>query len=139
MKFSAIATIATTLALFVAGSTPAFSQTSLGATAPIQVLSLQYQPDLAGTEEEGEGSLAQPGIMVTFKNVTSKPIHAVVLAITDASGHQLGTVSRHGTFSPGVSITRYFGSLKLKDKNGVPANATPVEIGFKDGTQWTAK
>jgi hypothetical protein len=138
MKFSAIATIATTFALFVAGSGLAFSQTAGSAGAPIQVLSLQYQPDLAGTEEEGENS-ARPGIMVTFKNVTSKPVHAVIFAITDASGHQLGSVSRHGTFSPGVQITRYFGNLRLKDKNGVPANATPVEVGFKDGTQWEAK
>jgi hypothetical protein len=139
MKFSAMAAIAATFALFIAGLAPAFSQTKLGGPAPIQVLSLQYQPSLAGVEEEGEGSVTQPGIMVTFKNVSSKPIHAVVLAITDASGDQLGTVSRHGTFSPGVPITRYFGNLRLKDKNGVPANATPVEVGFKDGTQWTVK
>jgi hypothetical protein len=133
MKFSALVMTLAVAAMFAAGSTFASSQT----TSPIQVLNLQYQA--AVTDDEDGGANVRPGIMVTFKNVTAKPVHAVVFSITDASGFQLGTVSRHGTFSPGVSITRYFGDVKLKDKHGVPAKAAPVEVGFKDGTTWDAK
>jgi hypothetical protein len=137
MKLSAVASIATTLALFAAGSTFASSQTS---AAPIQVLNLQYQPYNTSDDDQGGSANAasQPGVMVTFKNVTSKPIHAVVFSITDASGFPLGTVSRHGTFSPGVSITRYFGNVKMKDKHGSPAKAIPIEVGYTDGSQWDA-
>jgi hypothetical protein len=137
MKFSAVAAIATTLALFAAGSTFASSQTG---GAPIQVLNLQYQPYNTSDDDQGGAANAasQPGVMVTFKNVTAKPIHAVVFSITDASGFPLGTVSRHGTFSPGVSITRYFGNVKMKDKHGSPAKAVPIEVGYTDGSQWDA-
>ena len=114
MKFSAIATIAATFAMFAAGTTFASSQAMMAAKAPIQVLNLQYQPIINGVEASEESSDTQPGIMVTFKNVSAKPVHAVVFAIFDAAGNQLGTVSRHGTFSPGVQITRYFGDVKLK-------------------------
>jgi hypothetical protein len=126
--------------LFVAGSTVAFSQTyKESAKAPIQVLNLQYQPVINGVEAEEESSTTQPGIMVTFKNVTSKPIHSVVFAIDDAAGNQVGTVSRHGTFSPGVQITRYFGNIRLKNAAGDPTKAIPVQVDYKDGTQWVAK
>jgi hypothetical protein len=141
MKFSAFATIASTLAFFVAGSTFGFSQTSFKETfkSPIQVLNLQYQPVINGPEGEEENSTTQPGIMVTFKNVTSKPIHSVVFAIDDAAGNQVGTVSRHGTFSPGVQITRYFGNIRLKNASSDPTKAIPIQVGFKDGTQWVLK
>jgi hypothetical protein len=141
MKFSAIATIAATFAMFAAGTTLGSSQAMVKETAkaPIQVLNLQYQPIINGVEASEESSDTQPGIMVTFKNVSAKPVHAVVFAIFDAAGNQLGTVSRHGTFSPGVQITRYFGDVKLKGSHGDPAKAVPVEVGYKDGTQWVAK
>jgi hypothetical protein len=135
MKFSTVAAFAMTLGLFVTGSTIAFSQTA----APIQVQSLQYQPYNTDTSDSGITPVRQPGIMITFKNVSSKPIHAVIFSIKDASGFELGAVSRHGTFSPGVSITRYFGDVKLKDKHGLPAKATPIDVGFKDGTEWPPK
>jgi hypothetical protein len=134
MKFSAIVMAFAIAAMFAVGSTLASSQT----TTPIQVLNLQYQPDVGDEDEGGSSFNFRPGIMVTFKDVTPKPVHAVVFAILDSSGFQLGTVSRHGTFSPGVDITRYFGDVKLKDKHGVPAKATPVQVGFKDGTTWNA-
>ncbi len=136
MKLSAIVVSLATVAMFAVGTTFASSQTA----PPIQVLNLQYQPADVGDEDTSGATVAiQPGIMVTFKNVTTKPVHAVVFAIMDASGAQLGTVSRHGTFSPGVSITRYFGDVKLKDSKGLPAKAAPIEVGFKDGTTWDAK
>jgi hypothetical protein len=139
MKFSAFAAIASTLALFAAASTFASSQTS---AVPIQVLNLQYQPSNESNEDAvGFGNAAsQPGVMLTFKNVTTRPIHAVVFSITDASGFPLGTVSRHGTFSPGVTITRYFGNVKMKDidKHGDPAKAIPIEVGYTDGSMWDA-
>jgi hypothetical protein len=100
---------------------------------------MQYTDNSSSSEDEGgSNSVLQPGIMVTFKNVTSRPIHAVIFAITDSSGFQLGTVSRHGTFSPGVSITRYFGDLRLKDKHGLPVKATTTQVGFTDGTMWSS-
>jgi hypothetical protein len=124
-------------AVVVGLSTIAPATTFAQSPAPIQVTNLQYTEQ--GSEDEGGGSAVQPpGLMLTFKNVTSKPIHAVVFAVTDASGHQLGIVSRHGTFSPGVSVTRYFGDIRLKDKYGQPAKARPVQVGFKDGTTWNA-
>jgi hypothetical protein len=139
MKFSAFAAIASTLVLFAAASTFASSQPS---GAPVQVLNLQYQPyNVADEDVGGNGNAAsQPGVMVTFKNVTTKPIHAVVFSIQDSSGFPLGTVSRHGTFSPGVTITRYFGNVKMKDvdKHGDPAKAVPIEIGYTDGSTWDA-
>jgi hypothetical protein len=141
MKFSAIATIAITVALFAAGSTVGFSQqpTKESFKSPIQVLNLQYQPVVNGVEAEEESSTTQPGIMVTFKNVSKKPIHSVIFAIDDAAGNQVGTVSRHGTFSPGVQITRYFGNIRLKNANSDPTKAIPIQVGFKDGTQWVLR
>lgn len=139
MKIAVIVMAVAVVSLSALGWTPASAQTTSTNTAPIQVTNLQYTGPISTDEDDGgsDGDL-RPGLMLTFKNITSRPIHTVVFAVTDASGYQLGTVSRHGTFSPGVSIMRYFGDLPLKHKHGSPAKATPVLVGFKDGTSWSS-
>jgi hypothetical protein len=134
MRLASVAmAVVAAFALTTAGWTTASAQSKV----PIKVTNLQYTPNQYGTEEEGEDNATnQPGIMLTFVNTTKQPVHSVVFQITDASGHDLGTVSRHGTFSPGVSITRYFGNLRLKNKDGVPVKATPIEVGFTNGKTW---
>jgi hypothetical protein len=142
MKLSAIVMTVAALGLSAFGSTSAFAQTIAAvaaAPAPVQVSNLQYTDGNYGSENDGmPDSTTAPGLMLTFKNVTSRPIHAVTFAVLDSSGYELATVSRHGTFSPGVNITRYFGDIRLKDKHGVPARAVPVEVGFKDGSVWSS-
>ncbi len=137
MKRMAIAVAAATFGLSTIGS-HASAETMSSGNAPIRVLNLQYQDQVNDYEEYGAAQDVQPGIMLTFKDVSAQTVRSVIFAINDASGHQLGTVSRHGTFSPGVSITRYFGDVQLKDKHGLPATATPIEVQFKDGTVWSS-
>ncbi len=136
MKRLAIFTLLAAVGISMLGAVPASAQNNPISVAPIQVLNFQYSREVPDAENEGSGQ--PPGAMVTFKNVTSKPIHSVIFALRDGTGYELGSVGRHGQFSPGVSITRYFGSIRLKDKHGDPITATPVEVGFSDGSTWTA-
>ncbi len=134
MKPSALVALAIVAAVSAFGSSSAFAQSVADAVAPIQVVNFQYAQTDPGSRDSSE--IDRPGVMVTFKNVTSRPVHEVVFAVSDASGYQLATVSRHGTFAPGVTVTRYFGDIRPKEKHGDPAKATPVEVGFKDGSTW---
>jgi hypothetical protein len=136
MKRIAIVALATAFGMSMFGAVLATAQ-SEPTSAPVQVLNFQYSRDILYGENEGSGQ--PPGAMVTFKNVTAKPIHSIIFALRDSGGHRVGSVSRRGIFSPGVSITRYFGSIPLKAKHGDPIAATPVEVGFADGSTWTSK
>jgi hypothetical protein len=81
---------------------------------------------------------SEPGLMLTFRNVTVRPVDEVVFAVNDASGCEVGIVIRRGTFSPGVAIRRYVGDAFLKGTHGVPVQATPIAVGFANGTSWAS-
>jgi hypothetical protein len=134
MKISAIVMTAFTAAMFALGSTFAFSQTA----APIQVESFRYVPADSGEQSDDYDNLVDNGVWVTFKNVGQRTVKEVAFAVRDASGFQLGTVDRSGTFSPGVNITRNFGMVKDKHKHGAPAKATLLSATFSDGSTWTS-
>jgi hypothetical protein len=136
MKRLAILTLLAVVGISTLSGAPTSAQSDPASSAPIQVLNFQYSREVLDASNEGSGQ--PPGAMVTFKNITSKTIHSVTFALQDSTGYELGSVSRHGTFSPGVSITRYFGSIRLKDKHGDPIKATPIEVGFVDGSSWSA-
>jgi hypothetical protein len=124
MKFSNIVVAVVAFSLSAVPWTFASAQTMPISASPIQVLNMQYTENSSSSEDEGgNNSVLRPGIMVTFKNVTSRPIHAVIFAITDSSGFQLGT---------------YFGDVRLKDKHGLPVRATTTQVGFTDGTMWSS-
>jgi uncharacterized cupredoxin-like copper-binding protein len=135
VKISAIVMAAAVAGLFSAGSAFASTQVAAAGGPPVKVLNFQY----SYASPDDEVGLPQEGLMLTFENVSSQAAKSVVFAVRDASGFQLGTVTRHGTFSPGVDITRYFGEVKMKHKHGDPAKANVIEVTFADGTQWDAK
>lgn len=135
MKLSAIVMAASTAAMFAVGSTFAYSQS---APAPVQVESFRYVPIDSGSESDDYDNTVDNGIWVTFKNVGARTVRDVSFAVHDASGFQLGTIDRHGTFSPGVNITRNFGLVKDKHKHGGPASATLLSATFSDGSTWTS-
>jgi len=133
MKRSAIAMVAATLGLVTMGSF--VSAQSVAVTAsPIQVLNFQY----SYATPDDEVGLPPEGLMLTFKNVGSQPAKDIVFAVRDASGFELGSVSRHGTFSPGVDVTRFFGEVKMKHKHGSPVKANAIAVTFADGSEWVA-
>jgi hypothetical protein len=136
MKLSATVMAMAALGLSALGWTSASAQAKMRTASPIQVLNFQYN---AGSSDDEPGGQPEEGLMLTFKNVSPKTAHVVAFAVVDASGFRLGTVDRHGTFSPGVDITRYFGQVKMKHKHGVPANARAIEVIFDDGTSWHRK
>jgi hypothetical protein len=128
MKFSAIVMAASAAVMFAVGSTFAYSQTG----APIQVEGFKY---VQGDTDDYD-NFVDTGLTLTFKNVAQKAVDDVSFSIRDASGYQLGTVERHGTFSPGVNITRNFGMVKTKHKHGPAAKAVLLSATFSDGSTW---
>jgi hypothetical protein len=134
MKLSAIVMAASTAAMFAFGTTYAYSQSS----PPIQVESFRYVPTDSGAGNDDYDNLVDNGVWLTFKNVGTRTVDDVSFSVRDASGYQLGVVDRHGTFSPGVNITRNFGMVKDKHKHGAPAKATLISATYSDGTTWTA-
>jgi hypothetical protein len=135
MKFSAIVMTIATAAMFAFGPTIASSQST---SAPIQVSTFRYVPADSGEASDDYDNLVDNGTWITFKNVGTKTVKDVTFAVKDGSGFTLGTVDRHGTFSPGVNITRNFGMVKDKHKHGAPVKATLVSATFSDGTSWTS-
>jgi hypothetical protein len=133
MKFSAIVMTLATASMFAFGSTIASSQTT-----PIQIESFRYVPADSGDASDDYDNLVDNGVWLTFKNVGTKTIKEVAFAVRDGSGFQLGTVDRHGTFSPDVNITRNFGMVKDKHKHGAPVKATLLSVTYTDGTSWTS-
>jgi hypothetical protein len=134
MKVTAIAAGAAALVWSVMMSLASAHAVPAGA-APIEVLNVIYEPDRDLTY--GSGLRAYRGLTIAFKDISSVTVQKVTFEIRDSSGHKLGTVSGHGTFSPGISINHYFGDVTLSEKHGVPSSATPVAVEFKDGTAWT--
>jgi hypothetical protein len=135
MKVSAIIMAAAIAGVFGAG--PALASTlvaAAGGPTPIKVLNFQY----SYASPDDEVGLPPQGLMLTFENVGSQTAKQVVFSVRDASGFQLGTVSRHGTFSPGVNITKFFGQVKMKHKHGQPAKASAIQVTFADGSEWDA-
>jgi hypothetical protein len=132
MKLSAIAMAASVATVFTLGSTLAYSQTA----APVQVENFRYVPADSGNESDDYDNVVDNGIWLTFKNVGQKTVKDVSFAVRDSSGFQLGVVDRHGTFSPGVNITRNFGMVKDKKKHGAPAAATVLSATYTDGSTW---
>jgi hypothetical protein len=134
MKFSAIVMIVSVAAMFALGPTFASSQTA----APIQIENFRYIPADSDNESDDYDNVVDNGIWVTFKNVGQRTVKDVSFAVRDSSGFQLGVVDRHGTFSPGVNITRNFGMVKDKHKHGAPAKATLISATYTDGTTWSS-
>jgi hypothetical protein len=134
MKVSAIIMAAAVAGFLGAGPLAATPVAAAGGPSPITVSNFQY----SYASPDDEVGLPPQGLMLTFKNVGSQTAKQVVFAVRDASGFELGTVSRHGTFSPGVNITKFFGQVKMKHKHGQPAKASAVEVLFADGSQWDA-
>jgi hypothetical protein len=135
MKISAIVMAAALAGLFSGSQALASKQVAFVGPQPIKVLNFQYDAS-SPDDEVGE---PREGLMLTFKNVASQTAKSVVFAVRDASGFELGTVSRHGTFSPGVNITRFFGEVKMKHKHGAPAKANAIQVTFANGSEWVAR
>jgi hypothetical protein len=135
MKMAAIAIAVAVVSMSPLSWSAASAQTT-SSPPPIQVQTIRYIPTDSGDESDDYDNFVDNGLWVTFKNVGQRTIKEVSFAIRDTSGFQLAVVDRHGTFSPGVNITRNFGMVKGKHKHGSPARATLLAATFSDGSTW---
>jgi len=138
MKVSAVV-MAATFGFCAVSSTFAIAQTVPAVAPPIQVVQVRYSSDQPGEQGADYDLFVDMGLTVTFKNVSSQTANSVTFAVLDPSGFQLGEVGRHGTFAPGVLITRNFGQLKTRHKHGLPAKVRLVSVSFVDGSSWSEK